>query len=157
MFFFFFSSRRRHTRSDRDWSSDVCSSDLVAPAVRRRTAPVQLPGGRRPWKRKRAAGLMATPSPRAPRTVSRPSAGTTRRGIVVLAGVLGILFSALPAQAAPTTAAQAAQLMAARSHDLEVLSEKFDTAGVRLAAEEATAKAATARMQKATATLGRAQ
>src|SRR5215469_17266631 len=29
MFFFFFSSRRRHTRSLRDWSSDVCSSDLV--------------------------------------------------------------------------------------------------------------------------------
>src|SRR2546428_9636625 len=28
--FFFFSSRRRHTRSDRDWSSDVCSSDLRA-------------------------------------------------------------------------------------------------------------------------------
>src|SRR5215469_17412130 len=29
MSFFFFSSRRRHTRSLRDWSSDVCSSDLV--------------------------------------------------------------------------------------------------------------------------------
>src|SRR5699024_10851431 len=28
---FFFSSRRRHTRSKRDWSSDVCSSDLVCP------------------------------------------------------------------------------------------------------------------------------
>src|SRR5215207_5901316 len=28
MVFFFFSSRRRHTRSTRDWSSDVCSSDL---------------------------------------------------------------------------------------------------------------------------------
>src|SRR5690554_7036446 len=28
MFFFFFSSRRRHTRCGRDWSSDVCSSDL---------------------------------------------------------------------------------------------------------------------------------
>src|SRR2546421_5682811 len=28
LFIFFFSSRRRHTRSDRDWSSDVCSSDL---------------------------------------------------------------------------------------------------------------------------------
>src|SRR6266496_2632666 len=27
--FFFFSSRRRHTRSLRDWSSDVCSSDLT--------------------------------------------------------------------------------------------------------------------------------
>src|SRR3989449_6338084 len=26
---FFFSSRRRHTRCSRDWSSDVCSSDLV--------------------------------------------------------------------------------------------------------------------------------
>src|SRR5699024_12034466 len=36
---FFFSSRRRHTRSKRDWSSDVCSSDLrrvstdVAPPI----------------------------------------------------------------------------------------------------------------------------
>src|SRR5256884_2697864 len=27
---FFFSSRRRHTRCSRDWSSDVCSSDLFA-------------------------------------------------------------------------------------------------------------------------------
>src|SRR6266571_7389359 len=29
MFFFFFSSRRRHTRLTCDWSSDVCSSDLL--------------------------------------------------------------------------------------------------------------------------------
>src|SRR5699024_11818974 len=28
--YFFFSSRRRHTRSKRDWSSDVCSSDLFS-------------------------------------------------------------------------------------------------------------------------------
>src|SRR2546429_3747323 len=28
-FVFFFSSRRRHTRCSRDWSSDVCSSDLA--------------------------------------------------------------------------------------------------------------------------------
>src|SRR5207253_7596125 len=28
LFSFFFSSRRRHTRWPRDWSSDVCSSDL---------------------------------------------------------------------------------------------------------------------------------
>src|SRR6266536_4037747 len=36
-FCFFFSSRRRHTRSTRDWSSDVCSSDLecLDPAVGR--------------------------------------------------------------------------------------------------------------------------
>src|SRR5690625_6956174 len=38
--FFFISSRRRHTRWPRDWSSDVCSSDLIADGV------VHLPGGR---------------------------------------------------------------------------------------------------------------
>src|SRR5690606_39780702 len=32
---FFFSSRRRHTRFSRDWSSDVCSSDLGAPQAHR--------------------------------------------------------------------------------------------------------------------------
>src|SRR5215475_15287082 len=32
-FFFFFSSRRRHTRFSRDWSSDVCSSDLPFSAI----------------------------------------------------------------------------------------------------------------------------
>src|SRR2546429_5407254 len=32
-FFFFFSSRRRHTRCSRDWSSDVCSSDLQVLAL----------------------------------------------------------------------------------------------------------------------------
>src|SRR5207249_6680390 len=38
LYIFFFSSRRRHTRSKRDWSSDVCSSDLLelALAPRRR-------------------------------------------------------------------------------------------------------------------------
>src|SRR3989449_2825357 len=30
---FFFSSRRRHTRCSRDWSSDVCSSDLFVPVA----------------------------------------------------------------------------------------------------------------------------
>src|SRR3989454_4440907 len=34
VFFFFFSSRRRHTRLQGDWSSDVCSSDLYAVDVR---------------------------------------------------------------------------------------------------------------------------
>src|SRR2546429_8805684 len=34
-FFFFFSSRRRHTRCSRDWSSDVCSSDLCEASLRR--------------------------------------------------------------------------------------------------------------------------
>src|SRR5699024_11630301 len=44
--FFFFSSRRRHTRSKRDWSSDVCSSDLVAAGLAlRETVPVGVGGG----------------------------------------------------------------------------------------------------------------
>src|SRR5690606_27707570 len=41
LLFFFFSSRRRHTRFSRDWSSDVCSSDLgkYAPARATRGTP----------------------------------------------------------------------------------------------------------------------
>src|SRR6266571_5917522 len=38
--FFFFSSRRRHTRLTCDWSSDVCSSDLIARASRQATSAV---------------------------------------------------------------------------------------------------------------------
>src|SRR5205085_8400322 len=38
-YFFFFSSRRRHTRFDCDWSSDVCSSDLT-PTATQRASPV---------------------------------------------------------------------------------------------------------------------
>src|SRR6266542_293276 len=42
--FFFFSSRRRHTRCYRDWSSDVCSSDLLLPGkvVQIALGPTQL-------------------------------------------------------------------------------------------------------------------
>src|ERR1041385_8809530 len=43
--FFFFSSRRRHTRCSRDWSSDVCSSDLVEihlPPLRERKNDIPL-------------------------------------------------------------------------------------------------------------------
>src|SRR5580693_7444221 len=49
--FFFFSSRRRHTRWNCDWSSDVCSSDLHPPPLRapapafRRGAPEQQADG----------------------------------------------------------------------------------------------------------------
>src|SRR3989449_6461994 len=40
MIYFFFASRRRHTRCSRDWSSDVCSSDLSA---LRRIVPLPTP------------------------------------------------------------------------------------------------------------------
>src|SRR5439155_13319859 len=39
LFFFFFSSRRRHTRWPRDWSSDVCSSDLIGAWLPAEIAP----------------------------------------------------------------------------------------------------------------------
>src|SRR5256884_4396567 len=42
-FYFFFSSRRRHTRCSRDWSSDVCSSDLFVGAS---AAPSQAPAAK---------------------------------------------------------------------------------------------------------------
>src|SRR3712207_9096438 len=44
--FFFFSSRRRHTRYWRDWSSDVCSSDLAGTVVSQR---FQSPSLGREW------------------------------------------------------------------------------------------------------------
>src|SRR3982751_6900239 len=46
---FLFSSRRRHTRSDRDWSSDVCSSDLseLRDMIRTIVAPHEADNGRR--------------------------------------------------------------------------------------------------------------
>src|SRR5205809_8108477 len=59
--FFFFSSRRRHTRCSRDWSSDVCSSDLSgslrrwfrARHNRRRSEPecaIPAKAARSPWR-----------------------------------------------------------------------------------------------------------
>src|SRR2546430_11281639 len=49
--FFFFSSRRRHTRFDCDWSSDVCSSDLpcvaASPCSHGLIAPKRWPEGGR--------------------------------------------------------------------------------------------------------------
>src|SRR5256886_740502 len=43
---FFFSSRRRHTRFDCDWSSDVCSSDLPRPGCRWPRSPPGRPAPR---------------------------------------------------------------------------------------------------------------
>src|SRR5690606_39621466 len=39
--FFFFSSRRRHTRFSRDWSSDVCSSDVSGAGPDAAEAPLE--------------------------------------------------------------------------------------------------------------------
>src|SRR2546422_10324961 len=55
MGFFFFSSRRRHTRCSRDWSSDVCSSDLVGLAPNKVIAKLAS-------KWKKPSGLTAIPA-----------------------------------------------------------------------------------------------
>src|SRR5256884_4549230 len=72
---FFFSSRRRHTRCSRDWSSDVCSSDLSERSTQRRpirVVPMRGPGG-----------LVAP----AARVAAPPTAQLTYRGGPLLTGV----------------------------------------------------------------------
>src|SRR2546422_8291755 len=44
--FFFFSSRRRHTRCSRDWSSDVCSSDLAPEVLLAQDPSIVAPGAK---------------------------------------------------------------------------------------------------------------
>src|SRR5699024_3090654 len=64
--------RRRHTRSKRDWSSDVCSSDLGRLRPRRRRVPLDQPHGHvRPPHRRRLRHP-SRPSPALAGTRSRP-------------------------------------------------------------------------------------
>src|SRR5256886_10959737 len=79
---FFFSSRRRHTRFDCDWSSDVCSSDLASP----RAAATLFDGMLR--ARGRALRVPAATARRAPAVAastppaSPPVVGTLRSFVV---------------------------------------------------------------------------
>ena len=81
-----------------------------------------------------------------------------RRAALVLAGSLGLAFAPAPAGAEePTTAAAAAALVAARGHELEVLTEDFNEARELLAGQQATAQAAAAAVTEAQAAVDRAQ
>src|SRR2546429_2246074 len=53
---FFFSSRRRHTRCSRDWSSDVCSSDLLNSFARREDVDISQSAHIGVWAAPRAWG-----------------------------------------------------------------------------------------------------
>jgi cell wall-associated NlpC family hydrolase len=99
---------------------------------------------------------MATPLDVAPGTSSRRPA-LVRRALFAVVGVVGVLLSTAPAQAAPSTSAQAAELVAARGHELEVISEQFNDARENLRAQQAAAEAAAAQLEQSTATLGAAQ
>jgi peptidoglycan DL-endopeptidase CwlO len=99
---------------------------------------------------------MATPSAALRASARRPllTAG------LALAAALGVLLPGAPAHAAPgdpTTIGEAAELVAARGHELEVLSEEFNEARENLAAQQAAAAAAVAEVEQAQAALATAQ
>lgn len=82
--------------------------------------------------------------------------------VLLLAGAIGATLAPWPAQAAPaagepTTASEAAALVAARARDLEAVTEQFDAARDQLYAQQAAATAAAATFQKAQAELATAQ
>src|SRR3954451_14456223 len=91
-----------------------------------------------------------------PRTRSRRTARLCR-AVLAAAGVIGVLLTAAPAQAAPSTATEAAQLVAARGHDLEVVTEQFNEAGATLETHRAAAIAAKATLAQAAAARTAAQ
>jgi cell wall-associated NlpC family hydrolase len=99
---------------------------------------------------------MATPLDVAPPSSSRRSAGPART-LFAAAAILGVLFTTVPAQAAPSTSAKAAELVAARGHQLEVVTEEFNEAREAMLAQRSAAEAAAATLAQAHADLGLAQ
>src|SRR6266508_4737877 len=80
---FFFSSRRRHTRWPRDWSSDVCSSDLVALTVCRHRTHCQTSS----WSSRRVMGprrseRLTSPSTHPAEPYSRPHSHAAFRALM---------------------------------------------------------------------------
>jgi cell wall-associated NlpC family hydrolase len=83
---------------------------------------------------------------------------TARRAALVLAGALGLALAPAPAGAEePTTAADAAALVAARGHELEVLTEEFNEARETLAGQQSAAQAAAAAVTEAQTAVTAAQ
>src|SRR3990172_4035914 len=88
--FFFFSSRRRHTRCSRDWSSDVCSSDLAELDALELAAAGPGPDRGRPERRVGGGEVLgrlgqADPVPRGPGHRQSPPSAVE---VVVVAGPL---------------------------------------------------------------------
>ena len=95
-------------------------------------------------------------------TLDRTRRRSPRPAVLVLAAVLAAVCSTAPAQAAPgtstpATSAQAAEMVAAKGHELEVITEEFNEAREALRGHRATAEAAAAELEAATARLAAAQ
>src|SRR5688572_2890344 len=116
-FFFFFSSRRRHTRFDCDWSSDVCSSDLPTAkmlpyyAARFPTVEINYTFYRMPTEKLVSGWAAQTPSPykltlKAPRRITHDSrlrnCGELVTGFCRVAETLSEKLGALLFQLPPT-------------------------------------------------------
>src|SRR3712207_7186239 len=82
MFSFFFSSRRRHTRYWRDWSSDVCSSDLFVSLITF-TLMHNTPGG--PWDREKALSAQVVANLNARYNLDKPA---WQQYLIYMGGVL---------------------------------------------------------------------
>jgi peptidoglycan DL-endopeptidase CwlO len=84
---------------------------------------------------------------------------TRRRVLVALVAAGGLILTPIPASAEPqpTTATEAASLIAARAHDLEVLTERFNAAGEELKAIQEKAARAAADLTAAVAALAQAR
>jgi peptidoglycan DL-endopeptidase CwlO len=82
-----------------------------------------------------------------------------RRVLVALVAAGGLILTPIPASAEPqpTTATEAASLIAARAHDLEVLTERFNAAGEELKAIQEKAARAAADLTAAVAALAQAR
>ena len=99
---------------------------------------------------------MASHLDAAPPASLRRSAAPARV-LLAATAIFGVLLTTVPAQAAPTTSAQTGEIVAAKGHELEVVTERFNDARVALAEQRAAAEAAAAQFAQATADLGAAQ
>src|SRR5690606_41135850 len=79
----FFSSRRRHTRFSRDWSSDVCSSDLYGNRIHTRVSTPAVLDELLP-QCDLVIGAVLVPGAAAPKLVRRAHLARMRRGAVIV-------------------------------------------------------------------------
>src|SRR5256884_1516956 len=94
-FYFFFSSRRRHTRCSRDWSSDVCSSDLdLAPYM----SEIRAAAERYALPEALISAVIRVESGFNPRAVSRKGARGLMQLMPSTASILGVRNSFDPGE-----------------------------------------------------------
>jgi cell wall-associated NlpC family hydrolase len=91
-------------------------------------------------------------------THAQPRSRRLRRAALVLAAVAGVLVPALPSSAEePSTSEEAAALVASKGHELEAVTEQFNEAREKLAAQQAAAQKAAKLLKRAQADLARNQ